>query len=442
MNDLTSYCHYPPTKIANYHIENIKGDMSLARPLKKWGTINDRSRPPSPVFKRKIRSEDVNVRQRSVAEDVKGRLTDFESEEYMRKINEDAKKFALIGEKVITDLFKVQVPDPSDKEYINKRSEVMAKENMTKEEADLYLKENFREQYTTKKSVDIPRMDAPISTMMSAFQQLNSSMERSPENVARMKNFLNKMLLKEGVRTPEEMKLIMQVLIDSPFYRIDYRPNNPLKMLGVLSNVVVGNASNQQDVNVESKQPSPNTFKFLENDDALQELAEFMNQEKVKVEQIIKEEQKNDVVGVGVLVNDEVDDLEDSGDDLLGVTPFSQLSEVSGLDDDGDDGDGETAESSEEEERVTPNVKSIKSLRRSPPNLRPRKPKTEGKGFKKKCPKGKKNCDCDVKGSGRTTQTKPKRKENEWIKFVKAIRKSENLTYKDALKVASLVRKK
>ncbi len=86
----------------------------------------------------------------------------------MRKINEDAKKFALIGEKVITDLFKVQFPDPSDKEYINKRSEVMAKENMTKEEADMYLKENFREQYTTKKSVDITRMDAPISTMMSA----------------------------------------------------------------------------------------------------------------------------------------------------------------------------------------------------------------------------------------------------------------------------------
>ena len=62
--------------------------------------------------------------------------------------------------------------------------------------------------------------------------------------------------------------------------------------------------------------------------------------------------------------------------------------------------------------------------------------------MEKKCPKGKKNCDCDVEGSGRTTQTKPKRKESEWIKFVKAIRKSENLTYKDALKVASLVRKK
>ena len=439
MNNLTSYTHYPPTKIANYHIENIQGDMSLARPLKKWEGINDRSRPPSPVFKRKIRSEDVNVRQRSVAEDVKGRLTDFESEEYMRKINEDAKKFALIGEKVITDLFKVQVPDPSDKEYINKRSEVMANENMSKEEADMYLKENFREQYTTKKSVDITRMDAPISTMMSAFQQLNSSMERSPENVARMKNFLNKMLLKEGVRTPEEMKLIMQVLIDSPFYRIDYRPNNPLKMLGVLSNVVVGNVSDQQDVNVESKQPSPNTFKLLEDERSLGILAKFLDKEKMKVENMIKEEQKNDVVAdVNVLVNDEVDDLEDSGDDLFGVTPFSQLSEVSGLDD-----DGETAESSEEEERVTPNVKSIKNLRRSPPNLRPRKPKTEGKGLEKKCPKGKKNCDCDVHvGSGRTTQTKPKRKESEWIKFVKVIRKSENLTYKDALKVASLVRKK
>jgi hypothetical protein len=359
----------------------------------------------------------------------------------MRKINEDAKKFALIGEKVITDLFKVQVPDPSDKEYINKRSEVMANENMSKEEADMYLKENFREQYTSKKSVDITRMDAPISTMMSAFQQLNSSMERSPENVARMKNFLNKMLLKEGVRTPEEMKLIMQVLIDSPFYRIDYRPNNPLKMLGVLSNVVVGNVSDQQDVNVESKQPSPTSVKYLENDDVLQELAEFMNQEKMKVENIIKEEQKNDVVvGVGVLVNDEVEDLENSEDDLFGVTPVSQTSDYLGADVDGDAFE-ETVESSDEEERVTPNVKSIKSLRRSPHNLRSRKPKTEGKGFKKKCPKGKKNCDCDVEGSGRT-QTKPKRKESEWIKFVKAIRKSENLTYKDALKVASLVRKK
>ena len=209
-------------------------------------------------------------------------------------------------------------------------------------------------------------------------------------------------------------------------------------MLGVLSNVVVGNVSDQQDVNVESKQPSPNTFQLLKDERSLGILAKFLDKEKMKVENIIKEEQKNDVVAdVNVLVNEEVEDLEDSGDDLFGVTPFSQLSEVSGLDD-----DGETAESSEEEERVTPNVKSIKSLRRSPPNLRPKKPKTEGKGLEKKCPKGKKNCDCDVKGSGRTTQTKPKRKENEWIKFVKAIRKSENLTYKDALKVASLVRKK
>ena len=115
MNNLTSYCHPPLTKIANYTIENM-GDMSLARPLKKWSNINDRSKPPSPVFRRKIRSEDVDVRQRSLDEDVRGRLTDFESEEYMRQINEDAKKFALIGEKVITDLFKVQVPDPSDKE--------------------------------------------------------------------------------------------------------------------------------------------------------------------------------------------------------------------------------------------------------------------------------------------------------------------------------------
>lgn len=181
----------------------------------------------------------------------------------------------------------------------------------------------------------------------------------------------------------------MQVLIDSPFYRIDYRPNNPLKMLGALSNVVVGNVSDQQDVNVESKQPSPNTFKLLEDERSLGVLADFLNKEKMKVEQIIKEEQKNDVVtDVSVLVNEEVEDLEDSGDDLFGVTPFSQLSEVSGLDDDvdGDGGDGETAESSEEEERVTPNVKSIKNLRRSPPNLRSRKPKTEGKGFKKKCP--------------------------------------------------------
>lgn len=177
----------------------------------------------------------------------------------------------------------------------------------------------------------------------------------------------------------------MQVLIDNPFYRIDYRPNNPLKMLGVLSNAVVGNLSDQQDVNVDSKQPSPNTFKLLEDERSLGNLAKFLDKEKMKVENIIKEEQKNDVVvDVGVLVDEEVDDLEDSGDNLFGVTPFSQLSEVSGLDDDVGD-DGETTESSEEEERATPNVKSIKNLRRSPPNLRPRKPKTrKGKGLEKK----------------------------------------------------------
>ncbi len=223
-HNLTSYCSFPPNKIANYHIENIKGDMSLARPVKRWKPINDRSNPPSPPpSKRTIRSEDVNIRDRSIDPDAKGRLTDFETEEYMREINEDAKRFALIGEKVITDLFKVQVPDPSDMEYINKRSEIMAQLKMSKEEADDYLKQNFREQYKTKKSVDITRMDAPVTVMLDVFKQMDDNMEQSPENVARMKNVLNNMLLKEGRRTAEEIQRILNILINKPFYRVDYK---------------------------------------------------------------------------------------------------------------------------------------------------------------------------------------------------------------------------
>ena len=54
-----------------------------------------------------------------------------------------------------------------------------------------------------------------------------------------------------------------------------------------------------------------------------------------------------------------------------------------------------------------------------------------------KCPKGKKNCDCsNVKGRGKKNIGKKKRKESDWIKLVKSVRKSENLSYKDALKVA------
>ena len=62
----------------------------------------------------------------------------------------------------------------------------------------------------------------------------------------------------------------------------------------------------------------------------------------------------------------------------------------------------------------------------------------EGSGkHEKKCPKGKKNCDCsNVKGGGKKNiYVKKKRKESDWIKLVKSVRKSENLSYKDALKV-------
>ena len=326
MNNLTSYCHPPLTKIANYTIENIKGDMSLARPLKKWSNINDRSKPPSPVFRRKIRSEDINVRHRSLDEDVRGRLTDFESEEYMRQINEDAKKFALIGEKVITDLFKVQVPDPSDKEYINKRSETMAQLKMSKEDADVYLKENFREQYTTKKAVDITRMDAPVNVMLDTFKQMDSKMERSPENVARMKNVLNNTLLKDGDRSVEDLQKILNILINKPFYRVAYNPQSPLRLLGMLSNIVVGNDELERDAGVGSKQVSP-VFNTQIDDATLKALIDEISFQKEQVQLSIDEQKDNNVVAsVDTVMNDEVN-LDNFVQRDLSGDPPEELSE-------------------------------------------------------------------------------------------------------------------
>ncbi len=580
-HNLTSYCSFPPNKIANYHIENIKGDMSLARPVKRWKSINDRSNPPSPPpSKRTIRSEDVNIRDRSIDLDAKGRLTDFETEEYMRQINEDAKRFALIGEKVITDLFKVQVPDPSDMEYINKRSEIMAQLKMTKEEADDYLKQNFREQYKTKKSVDITRMDAPVTVMLDVFNQMEDSMERSPENVARMKNVLNNMLLKEGRRTAEEIQRILNILINKPFYRVDYRPDSPLQLLGYLSNIVVGNVEEEQDVGVERKQADPNVFGSL-NPASLMDVARQLERLRPTVVQQNDEQKDNNIVTTVDNVVEQKEDLVSSGDVGSAFGNLSNIEEEprheSKHDETNVESDGEensvtnplfvrqqiydvlqedigvqVAKQKVEEiidkyklsdeqmtyvlkslpknplltlvlkemfteqieeiiiryknekgnkrtkdkqkriekqklvnyytsllpkskdffERVGQNLTSASS---SPPrtrsNVRPAPPNSpmntqvpsgttaskkdllerqrmvkqekDGKGYKKTCPKGKKHCDCDLKG-GKKHGAKPKqkRKESDWIKYVKSVQKSEGLSYKDALKVASLMRKK
>lgn len=574
-HNLTSYCSFPPNKIANYHIENIKGDMSLARPVKRWKPINDRSDPPSPPpSKRTIRSEDVNIRDRSIDLDAKGRLTDFETEEYMRQINEDAKRFALIGEKVITDLFKVQVPDPSDMEYINKRSEIMAQLKMSKEEADDYLKQNFREQYKTKKSVDITRMDAPVTVMLDVFNQMEDSMERSPENVARMKNVLNNMLLKEGRRTPEEIQRILNILINKPFYRVDYRPDSPLRLLGYLSNIVVGNEEEEQDVGVESKQPDPYNMKDMQDPRSLVYVSRQLENLRPTVVQQNDEQKDNTIVTtVDNVVEDKVEpvpsgvvgsafgnlsDNEDESkhdrkpddtnfesdgdlDDAYKTYMVKRLISLALKKNNGDQrkkriiktilkdynlsdeqmtdvlrtsyreqieeiinkyknvkGDNKTREKQKKEEKqklanfytdllpeskdffeqLTRNLTSAsprrtRSIARTPNSpFNPqnafgttaskkdllerqgrstKKKKTkvkkeetkEGDGYKKSCPKGKKHCDCDLKG-GKKHGTKPKqkRKESDWIKYVKSVQKSEGLSYKDALKVASLMRKK
>jgi hypothetical protein len=326
-NYLSGYCKCKPTvKNVGYTIENKKRNMNLARPVKKWEDINDKKKYDFPNTKRKIRSEDINIRNRSIDDDAQGRLTDFETAEMTRKINEDANKYARIGEKVLTKLFKVEVPDSSDVEYINKRSEIMSGLRLTKEEADEYLKENFREQFKTVKPVDLARMNAPVNVMLSAFKQYVESGKRTDEDRGKMKNLLNNILIKEGVRNVDDIKDVIKILIREPYYRVAYKEESPFKILGILSNIVVGNSPQEEDVNLELKQVDPQLGYKLENKfGGMDRITDEINKMKRGIKQRLDNERDNNQnVDIDNIVEDKVPLGESSGEPFF----FEQKTEL------------------------------------------------------------------------------------------------------------------
>jgi hypothetical protein len=312
----------PPQTRARYTLDSRKGDPQISRPvyIASNETINDtRDLMDKTPSRRTMRTEDMDMRPRVLDEDTQGRLLTGESEEYMRSINADAEKYARIGEKVITRLFKVQVPDDGDGEYINKRSETMNTMSMTKEQADKYLAENFRKQYTTSKSIDISRMDKPFSSMLNVFKEMNKTLMKSPQNTGMMKNMLNNMLIKDGDRTLQDIQNVMAILVNNPEYRIDYKPNSIYKTLGVLSNVVVGNNGDQQNGNTAMKDANPDIFGFINKSGRIQqELVKVINDMKKGLYDIREEEEEKDDVIVDI-------DNVLSGDDEGGIIPIPDL---------------------------------------------------------------------------------------------------------------------
>ena len=262
------------------------------RDLSKY-TVNEKSIPKIPSPKRKIRSEDVNIRQRVNPESVQGRLSDAMKTTYNSEIENEARKLAMIGEKVITKLFKIEVPDRDDIDYINRRSKLLA-QGMSKEDADKFLKENFREQFKAKVPVDITRMNFIPSVMIDIVKQfLQNTSPQTVQEAAITKTSLNNTLLRKDL-TIDSMVNVIDILKKNPELRTTLTLNSPLRPLAVLSNFVVGANIDEINLTPQEMPVSDELDKQLVDGDLLDELLGEIESVASEVVDVIEEEKKKD----------------------------------------------------------------------------------------------------------------------------------------------------
>jgi len=271
-------CTIPIVKRASLNIVDRKVTNDYQRPRGNLSDIiiDDKRtyKPPSP--RRKIRPEDINIRPRVLPDSAKGRLTNEERVQYSKEIQDAADKYAMIGEKVITKLFQVQVNDPKDVEYINKRSKLMAT-GLTKEEADNILISTFRAQYKTKKAVDLSRMDVAVPEAISIIKQILGSGMVEVRDIAQSVDILNDSLLNNNLQN-EDIINVLNLLASRPELRVD-RGVEPsvYEPVSILSNIVVGDRPDQVTENNRSKPVSPNLLSITSAKERVAKINDIIN---------------------------------------------------------------------------------------------------------------------------------------------------------------------
>lgn len=293
--DLTEYCPAPYKKRVPFNVEVKKSSDKPARPNRDLSrvVIDEKSKPKISSSDRTIRSEDVNIRKRVNPESVKGRLTDDMNGIYNSEIETQARKLTMIGEKVITKLFKVEVPDKDDIDYINKRSKLIS-QGMTKEQADSWLKENFREQFKVKEPIDITRMNFSPPLMIDIAKQfLVSTTPQTVEDAAITQTSLNNTLLRNDLSV-DSMVGVIDILKKNPHLRTGLTLNTPMRPLAILSNFVVGSPIDEIDSKPQEMPIGAELDKDLVDGDLLDALHDEILAASSQVSDVIEEEKKKD----------------------------------------------------------------------------------------------------------------------------------------------------
>ena len=294
--DLTEYCPAPYKKRIDYDVEMKKSGETPARPNRDLSriTIDEKSKPKMEKSDRTVRTEDLNIRQRVNPVSVPGRLTENMKSIYSDEIELQARKLAMIGEKVITQLFKIEVPDRDDADYINRRSKYMTQTGSSQEDADKWMKANFREQFKTKVPVDITRMNFPAPKMIDIVNNfIKKTKPQNVKNSAISQTALNNALMRVDLSIDSMMKII-DILRKNPILRATLTKDTPLKPLAVLSNFIVGGAIDQLGVNSSELPIADELDDNLEDGDIVDELHDEIKNVSNETKPVINESKNDD----------------------------------------------------------------------------------------------------------------------------------------------------
>jgi hypothetical protein len=326
--DLTEYCPAPYKKRIAYDVELKKSGETPSRPNRDLSriTIDEKSKPKMEKSDRTIRTEDVNIRQRVNPVSVPGRLTENMKSIYSDEIETQSRKLAMIGEKVITQLFKVEVPDRDDADYINRRSKYMAQTGSSEEDADKWMKANFREQFKTKVPVDITRMNFTAPKMINIVNNfIKKTKPQNVKNSAISQTALNNALMR-GDLSVDSMLNIIDILRKNPTLRATLTKDTPLKPLALLSNFIVGGAVDQLDVQSSELPIDDELDDNLSDGDIVDELHDEIKKVSSETKPVINEskDEDSDVESVDEFLGDASINIPIEGPDVV----FEEFEEV------------------------------------------------------------------------------------------------------------------
>lgn len=329
--DLTEYCPLPYKKRIPYDVYMIKSGERPARPNRDLNRniVDDKKKVLLGKSTRVKRSEDINIRGRTNTPSIQGRLTDAMRTVYNDEIETQARKLAMIGEKVITQLFKVEVPDRDDIDYINRRSKLIA-EGMTKEQADNFLKENFREQFKVKVPVDITRMNFAPTQMINIVKDfITNTKPQTVENAAISQTALNNSLLRSDLSV-DAMIDVIRILEKNPELRAKLTYDTTLKPLAILSNFVVGAMIDQLGVESSEWPAAKMLDSLIEDGDLLDQLHDEVKKSAIETKSRLTEsrEENKDVESVDNFMDTVSGNLPEVSETLSEGSVYTQFSDI------------------------------------------------------------------------------------------------------------------